>query len=188
MQLLTFYSNFIAVNERSLRQGYIFLGKNVQALEDDYVHKHMDGKKDSACNGLCDQYMHGHWLHDLCNLKWPDRKKAGETWFLFLFFLLLLCPWKTAAFPKPSLYILFFVATARSDCSPGGDAHALLCICSEIQIQGLPRKYQLCCFDWLFESWNVLGLVFWLPAAVRDGDPVALVLSAQSRGWPHGPA
>lgn len=37
----------------------------------------MHGKKDSACNGLCDQYMHGHWLHDLCNLKWPEKSRRN---------------------------------------------------------------------------------------------------------------
>lgn len=138
----------------------MFLGKNVQALEDDYVHKHMHGKKTvhvmvfviGTCTGAgCTIFA---TLNDLIG------KKQEKLDFSCSSSSSSSAPGRQQPSPNNPCPFFFFVTTARSDCSPGGDAHALLCICSEIQIQGLSRKYQLCCFDWLFESWNVLGLVF----------------------------
>ena len=86
--------------------------------------------------------------------------------------------------PKPAPSIS--VTTARSDRSPGGDAHALLCICSEYLIPGFFGPEHIHCAA-LIGRLNVLGGCFdWPP--LRDSVPVAFSPPAPGGRWPHGAA
>lgn len=110
------------------------------------------------------------FLTRLPNLKWPERNMEASI------FLLLHLP--LSKHLSPNQPPLLFVTTVRSDCSPGGDTPALLCICSENQSPICPEH--VCCVFW-FVVWALecVGLMFGLAAAVRLFTPRLFSLPKQ---------
>lgn len=93
-----------------------------------------------------------------------------------------ICLYKTAAFFKWALSIS--VTTARSLIASPLETPMLCCVFTlKIRPRVLSRSRPLCCFDWLFEPWNVLSWCFDWPL-LWDSVPLAFC----GRGWPHGPA
>lgn len=89
-----------------------------------------------------------------------------------------------AAASKPAL--LIFVTTVGSDCSPDGDTPALLRVCSENEIPHLSRTCLFCVLICRLSA-EMCSPDVWV-GCCRETFHAVLILAAQVRGRPEGPA